>query len=161
MTLQIITEMTTSEMVAEYNLLTGKSIKKFSDRKTGERQLTSARQMAETKKLLAGKPAKGEVEAPAPVAKKEKKPASPRVNIDGRSAAIKLSWINKDTAEKRASHHKVSVGGVVYRSVKEAFEKLGLPLEKHIKFRMELKEKGKAVFEGHHFKLVEQQEMDI
>ena len=52
--MQIITEMSTSEMVAEYNQLTGKSIKKFSDRKTGERQLASARQMAETKSLLSG-----------------------------------------------------------------------------------------------------------
>lgn len=38
-----IANMTTSEMVAEYNTLTGKSIKKFSSRAAGERQLAAVR----------------------------------------------------------------------------------------------------------------------
>lgn len=38
-----IADMTTSEMVAEYNALTGKSIKKFSSRAAGEKQLANAR----------------------------------------------------------------------------------------------------------------------
>ena len=46
------------------------------------------------------------------------------------------------------------VGGVEYRSVKDAFEKLKLPLEKHIRFRAELKANGKATFDGHKFMLV-------
>jgi len=38
-----IANMTTAEMVAEYNALTGKSIKKFSSRAAGEKQLTAVR----------------------------------------------------------------------------------------------------------------------
>lgn len=38
-----INEMTTAEMVAEYNALTGKSIKKFSSRAAGEKQLAKVR----------------------------------------------------------------------------------------------------------------------
>lgn len=41
--MKTIADMTTAEMVAEYNALTGKSIKKFSSRAAGERQLTAAR----------------------------------------------------------------------------------------------------------------------
>jgi len=165
MTPQIITEMTTNEMVAEYNKLTGKSIKKFSDRKAGERQLAAARSMADTKKLLGGKPT-----TPAPEAKKEtvatpkaaaKKP-QPRVNIDSRSTAIANSWQDKKIAAKRAERSNVSVAGHgQFRSVKEAFEKIGLPLSKHIKFRMHLKAEQTATFEdeGKKFKftIIEQQ----
>lgn len=39
-----ISEMTTAEMVAEYNKLTDKSIKKFSSRAAGEKQLAKARE---------------------------------------------------------------------------------------------------------------------
>ena len=41
--MKTITEMTTAEMVAEYNALTGKSIKKFSSRAAGEKQLAKVR----------------------------------------------------------------------------------------------------------------------
>lgn len=44
-------------------------------------------------------------------------------------------------------HHHVTVNGVEYRSVKDAFEKLNLPLGKHVKFRSELKNEGKKTFE--------------
>lgn len=165
---QIITEMITSEMVAEYNKLTGKSIKKFSDRKTGERQLASARQTAETKKLFQGTAASKPSAQPI-AAHKEKatpKPKSkpvPRVNIDSRSTAVAASWTNKAVAASRAMRTNVSVSGTVYRSVKEAFEKLDLPLGQHIKFRMELKAEGAKTFEHegkkYNFKAVEQQSL--
>lgn len=41
--MQSIKSMTTPELVAEYNRLTGKSIKKFSSRAAGEKQLAGAR----------------------------------------------------------------------------------------------------------------------
>lgn len=41
--MKAINEMTTTEMVAEYNALTGKSIKKFSSRAAGEKQLAKVR----------------------------------------------------------------------------------------------------------------------
>lgn len=43
-------EMTTAEMVAEYNLLTNKNIKKFSSRAAGERQLAKTREFMEVAK---------------------------------------------------------------------------------------------------------------
>lgn len=50
-----ISEMTTAEMVAEYNKLTDKSIKKFSSRAAGEKQLAKAREfMVVAKAVVAG-----------------------------------------------------------------------------------------------------------
>jgi hypothetical protein len=47
-----IIEMSTKEMVEEYNTLTSKSIQKFSSRKAGEKQLAKAREeFAVTKKV--------------------------------------------------------------------------------------------------------------
>lgn len=169
-TMDIITEMTTAQMVAEYNQLTGKSIKKFSDRKAGERQLASAREMAATKKLLSGAASSPKAETPKASAKqtkaeKPKAAAKPRVNIDGRSKSVASSWADPDVAASRAIRTNVSVAGTMYRSVKEAFEKLNLPLGKHIKFRMELKAEGVKTFEHegkkYNFKTVEQQSLDV
>lgn len=42
-----ISEMSTAEILAEYNALTGKSVKKFSSRAAGEKQLAAARLAAE------------------------------------------------------------------------------------------------------------------
>jgi hypothetical protein len=41
----------------------------------------------------------------------------------------------------------VTVSGKEFRSVKQAFEKLKLPLGRHIRFRMALKAAGEMVFE--------------
>lgn len=41
-----MTNMTTAEMIAEYNALTGKNVKKFSSRAAGEKQLEKARYVA-------------------------------------------------------------------------------------------------------------------
>lgn len=53
----------------------------------------------------------------------------------------------KKTNEKSTPRSAVIVDGVEYRSVKQAFEKLKLPLGRHIKFRMALKAAGKLDFE--------------
>lgn len=72
-------------------------------------------------------------------AKKAAKPAD-------RSAAIAKSWTNKGVAAARSKKDHVKVGGTEYRSTAAAFEDLGLPMGRHIPFRMELKEKGRAVY---------------
>ena len=46
--MKTIAQLTTAEMVAEYNTLTGKSIKKFSSRAVGDSQLAKARAEAST-----------------------------------------------------------------------------------------------------------------
>lgn len=71
-----------------------------------------------------------------------------------RSAGVAASWTNPEVKAARSTRHAVAVEGVEYRSVREAFAALGLPMNKHIKFRGELKKAGEGVFEGHDFKLV-------
>lgn len=64
------------------------------------------------------------------------------------SEAVKASWANPETAEKRAQRTKVAVKDHgEFKSVRAAFDDLGLPIKKHGKFRMELKEKGEHAIE--------------
>lgn len=60
-----------------------------------------------------------------------------------------------DVNQKKRIRNKVKVGTVEYRSTKQAFEMLGIPLGNHIRFRMKLKAEGKAEIEGHKFTLVQ------
>lgn len=191
--MKTISQMTTAEMVAEYNTLTGKSIKKFSSRAAGESQLAKVRAEASTTapkketKVTEKKPYSLDDGCPhcgtkhdQTYAGEENTPAGERMfchhcsteyTQDGkiykapaksilRSKAISESWANKKIAEKRARRDNVAVEGVgTFRSVCEAFKKLNLPLNQHIKFRMSVKQDGNGVFETgdkkYHFKLVE------
>ncbi len=60
-----------------------------------------------------------------------------------RSLGVSVSWANPEVAAARKARHSVLVDGKVeYRSVLQAFQKLGLPIKEHIRFRMELKAEG-------------------
>lgn len=207
---KLIAEMTTAEMVAEYNTLTGKSIKKFSSRAAGEKQLAAARaanqpEMEETvneqswkdlnweQKLALWKserrcPHCGDKDNGVTAAGEEGTVAgenrsfchicstefdnetgkvynAPAKSVT-RSKAISESWADKKIAEKRARRDNVAVKGVgTFRSVCEAFKKLNLPLNQHIKFRMTVKTDGTGVFKTgdkeYHFTLVEQKKLDV
>lgn len=178
----------TKDLVAEYNRLTGKSITKFSDRATGEKQVTAAleraKMLASAKGLAtAGREANAEakaqakpvepavadpvspapasepVAAPAPKLQRQKKVKAridPMLQLPvDRSAAIQRSWTNTAVAAARAQRTAVEVNAVgadkgevrQFRSVKQAFEELGLPLGVHIPFRMTLKAQGKHKIE--------------
>lgn len=130
---QNVSAMTTAAMVAEYNSLTGKSIKKFSSRAAGEKQLEAAR-------TKAGVAAIKEVVAKVVKAKVEKKETTNRAD------AIKKSWTDPKVAAARSERTHVKASGKMFRSVKQAFEELGLPLEKHIRFRMQLKQVAEMTF---------------
>jgi hypothetical protein len=211
-----ISDMTTVELVAEYNTATGKSIKKFSSRAAGEKQVGALRDFA---KANAGRrdpaadrrgsakhdevndqfaaellktAAKGKVsevvrphgfevhgqqvcpscgidlnngvgEHKQEVNGKEVKhddfefsclgcgaefgPAIRKVaSSPERSASIKASWEDPAVAAKRAERDHVEVDGVQYRSVAAAFKALGLPMGKHITFRIALKAEGEKEF---------------
>ena len=73
------------------------------------------------------------------------------------SDAVKKSWLNTETAAMRSKKDNVLANGEPFSSVAKAFECLGLPRTKHIKFRRKLKDEGKAAFlhEGkeYHFTL--------
>ncbi len=163
-----ITDMKTSDMVAEYNALTGKSIKKFSSRAAGEKQLEFARAKEKlTSEAVAVKeipqdgsccPACGAVhdqtyaglEGTAGAERLFCHHCSTEYHTDGRiykapaksatrSAGVRKSWSDKNTHDLRSARHHVVVNGVEYRSVRAAFTALGMPLSKHIKFRAQLK----------------------
>jgi hypothetical protein len=80
---------------------------------------------------------------------------APAVSAD-RAMSIAKSWMDKAVAVARAERTSVRVSvpaigsepayKAEFKSVAEAFRKLGLPMSKHIKFRMELKAAGKAAF---------------
>jgi hypothetical protein len=72
-----------------------------------------------------------------------------------RSAAIAESWKDDDVRKARSTHNAVEVDGVRYRSVREAFKRLGLPDSKHIKFRLQLKMYGEQAFGKYNFTLVQ------
>lgn len=127
---------TTAELVAFYNEHNAdKPVKKFADRKTAERRVSA---------LLA---------TVKPVRKVAAKSSD-------RSAAIAASWTDKKVAAARATRHGVRVtdprgGQGNYKSVREAFMVLALPIGQHIKFRGALKAAGKAEFGKFKFALIE------
>ena len=55
-----------------------------------------------------------------------------------KSEAIAKSWKNPKTRGKRSNRYPVRVNGKEYKSVPAAFEALGLPKSKRIRFRGEL-----------------------
>jgi len=61
------------------------------------------------------------------------------VHTDARSAGVARSWQDPEVRAKRAQRTNIRVDGVDYRSVKQAFDALGLPLKEHIPFRQLLK----------------------
>jgi hypothetical protein len=88
--------------------------------------------------------------------------SEPRTSNPDRGAAIAASWQDKAVAERRAQRHAVRVqapngGEGNYKSVREAFMILALPLGQHIRFRGALKAAGRAEIQGHQFRLVERQ----
>lgn len=80
----------------------------------------------------------------------------PKTTTD-RGAAIAQSWKDKKVAAARATRHHVQAAGTTYKSVREAFMVLALPLGQHIKFRGALKASGKAEFGGVKFRLLERE----
>ena len=151
-----ISEMTTAEMLAEYNALTGKNTSKFASRAKGEEQLQKAREghasqlpsiNAEEEAHLFG--------------------ATPKAGNGARqlakSIAVSETWNDPKVAAKRKERHHVEVvrkdgqpietktGNElkrVYRSTLAAFNDLGMPYKEHFKFRKELKKAGSLERDG-------------
>jgi hypothetical protein len=179
-----IQEMSTAEMVTEYNALTGKAVKKFSSRTAGEQQLTKARFAAGTTDLPDSDEPINSKACPQCKLDTSVVPAGPdgspagrrlrcetcdiefhpggkvhakrQINNEARSIGVRNSWNDPAVQERRRLRDKVSVAGQgSFRSVRAAFEELELPLQKHIKFRMELKATKTAEFSGYKFTIIE------
>lgn len=143
--------MSSKELVALFNEYSRKPVTKFADRKTAvkrvfdvlleEQQDANAKPQATVVKVVAAKSPKL-----FDLANMNTKPAKAKAKAKDRSAAIAASWADPVIAAKRAERTHVKASGTLYRSVREAFEQLGLPLSKHIKFRMELKSVQELTF---------------
>lgn len=69
------------------------------------------------------------------------------------SGAVAASWADPQVAAARAQRHAVVVAGERYKSVRKAFEALGLDLKQHGKVRAQLVKDGKVTFAEHKFAL--------
>lgn len=122
---------TMQEVVTEYNKLTGQNIKRFATVEIGEKRLALAKESK-----------------PVPTPKTHKK-------------VVSSAKPGKQVASTAGHKQRVTVNGNPYRSVFVAFEMLGLPIGKHIKFRGKLKASADEVFEHdgkkYHFKIVKQE----
>lgn len=177
-------ELETKRILAIYNEVTGKSITKFSTRTAGLRQTTAALVQADdpklTARLLKGSAKRvsederlaadyGCVNCPSCGVHLSNGVSSDRqghfecmacghewgtMKSEKRAKSVADSWKDPEVAAKRAQRSRVRANGVEYRSVREAFVALNLPLAKHIRFRMALKAAGKAEFDGVKFEVV-------
>ena len=111
-------------LVKEYNELTGKNIKRFSSLAAGQERLDRVRAGVKVKR--------------APMKKRlsEKK-----------SGSVRSSWDDENIAKKRAMRYSVTVNGVAYGSMKQAFDALKIVPVNGIVFRKKLFEAGTAVYE--------------
>lgn len=71
-----------------------------------------------------------------------------------RAAGIAASWNDAEVAAKRSQRSAVEVDGNTYRSVRQAFAQLNLPMKEHITFRMLLKQHGQLNEYGYSWKIV-------
>lgn len=136
-----VTNATTAELIEFYNKHSEKPIKKFADRATAEKRCQA---------IIDALAAKAPAAAPKNDSDKEAAPKKPRAEGKEKKA--------KEPKEPAARKSTVLVTPLAkgnkkgeqssYRSVYDAFEKLGLPINQHKKFRKELKANGKGIFEG-------------
>lgn len=128
---------TTQELVAEYNRLTGKSIKKFSSRAAGESQVERALRAAAPEKKTAQKP--------------KREPRQP--GAANRAAAVAATWTDPAVRTARSTHHAVRVVGKgVFPSTAKAFAALGLPKKLIISTRLKIVREGRARVNEYEFK---------
>lgn len=143
-TIKPVTELTTKELLAEYNALTGKDAVRFSSRAYGEEKLQRARD-AQPKEFPV---AKQQADAyPTDEIRTSRKSVT-------RSCSISESWNRQDVADKRSMRHSCKVDGILFGSVAEAFRRLHLDMAKHIGVRMTMVKDGRTEFEGKVFEHV-------
>jgi hypothetical protein len=121
----------TEDMLDFYNANSKRKLKAFADRPTAIHKMTAL-----INKLEAAAAEKPEPTAEELAAKAEQIKAK-------RAAGTSLSWAHPETRAKRIARHGVEVDGVYYKSVADAYRALGLPMNKHIAHRAELKANGR------------------
>lgn len=129
---------TTQALVEFYNKHSDKPIKKFADRATAEKRVQAIVDALAAKAPAAAPKGEGE--------KKEgtKKPRAERKTKEPKDPTVRKSTVLVTPVAKGGKKGEQSS----YRSVYDAFEKLGLPINQHKKFRKELKANGNGVYEN-------------
>lgn len=165
-----ISKMSTADILAEFNVLTGSAVKRFASRADGERRLAKARADFEPVPDVSPTDAKMSIaEAVEPMApwgddQDDESPASEAPPASENAAApvtssnaegVARSWQDPAVRAARSARHGVEVDGVAYNSTRSAFRALNLPDNKHVSFRKQLKAAGELEFSGHTFKIVE------
>ena len=149
----------TAELVAFYNAHADKKVSKFQDRATAERRV--AELVASLADVAPVKAAIGSTDQSG----NDVHDFGARTKVGktvNNSAAVAKSWeldavraarstrdavaVTEDAEDRRVNHG-------LYKSVSKAFVALGLPMNKHVKFRAELKKNGTAQINGFTFRL--------
>lgn len=127
-------------------------VKRVSDRATGIKRVEKAisEQAAE---YLA------KLEALQAALTEAQKAEAPKEEVKARRSTaegVAKSWTNPEVRARRLTRQSVVVNGEEFNSTPAAFNALGLPMKKMIKFRLELKAAGFATFthNGEEYKFV-------
>ena len=142
-----LSKMSLKELVAFWNENNpDNQIKRFSDRGTAERRCAALQDEVVTEVIL-----DEDDVVPSGQENRERHSATTKRR---RSHAIADSWNDSYTHELRCQRSAVEVDGVKYSSVAKAFKALDLPMKKHIKFRMMLKDRKTAQAFGRSWKII-------
>ena len=128
---------TTAALIEFYNKHSEKPIKKFADRATAEKRVQAIVDALAAKAPAAAPKGEGEKKEGTKKPRAERKEKEPK-ETGPRKSTVLVTPLAKGNKKGEQSS---------YRSVYDAFEKLGLPINQHKKFRKELKANGKGVYE--------------
>lgn len=128
---------TTAALIEFYNKHSEKPIKKFADRATAEKRVQAIVDALAAKAPAASPKGEGEKKEGAKKPRAERKAKEPKEEAVRKSTVLVTPITKGNKKGEQAS----------YRSVYDAFEKLGLPINQHKKFRKELKANGKGIYE--------------
>lgn len=128
---------TTAALIEFYNKHSEKPIKKFADRATAEKRVQAIVDALAAKAPAAAPKGEGEKKEGVKKPRAERKAKEPKEEAVRKSTVLVTPITKGNKKGEQAS----------YRSVYDAFEKLGLPINQHKKFRKELKANGKGIYE--------------
>jgi len=158
-TQEVLNELTVAELVALYNRLTGKKVKRIASKALAVKRVLAAQMTVPKPEKAPKKDAAPKVRIPARGAKKSPKKVDglplPHRREKGEKRRKRLPVPKGyDPFLAQRTRNRVKADGVEYRSTYKAFQELGLDEKKCEKFRKDLKMVGKLTFEGVKFEVV-------
>jgi len=161
-----VSNSTTSDLIKFYNSHSATPVKRFSDRKAAERRVLALIAEIKDKTMQEAEVKSSCPESAKTMQEAEVKSSYPESAKKAIAAAVSVSWQNPKTRASRIRRTAVAVEGHgVYKSVFEAFVKIGIPTSRHAGFRAALREEksGNLTFvhdgANYKFSIVEQQQL--